>query len=97
MDGPYNRDALIPVSPWIKSTKLAAPRVSIDRGKDLINVKWTDRSKGKTFWYVVYAKDKDGWSYSIVPANERSISLSTDRNIENVLVKSVDRLGNESR
>lgn len=95
IDGPYKRDALIPLSPWIKASRPVAPRVSIDRGKEFVNVSWTDR--GKAFWFVVYAEDKDGWSYSILPATEHSISLSADRGIKKVLVKSVDRLGNESR
>ncbi len=94
--GPYKRDALIPVSPWIKSPKPAAPRVSIDRGKDLVKISWTERGKAKAFWFVVYAKDKDGWSYSILPASERSIALSAKRMIGNILVKSVDRLGSIS-
>jgi hypothetical protein len=45
---------------------------------------------------VVYAKDKDGWSYSVLPASERSIALSADRKIEKIVVTSVDRLGRES-
>ncbi len=97
IDGPYTRDALIPVSPWIKTPKLSSPRVSVERGKELVNVKWTERGKGKAFWFVVYARDKDGWSYSILPASVRSIALSADREIGEVVVRSVDRLGNESR
>lgn len=95
-DGPYKRDALIPISPWIKAPRPASPRVSIVRGNELVNVNWTERGKRKAFWYVVYAKDKEGWSYSILPAGERAISLSADRQIEEILVTSVDRLGNES-
>lgn len=96
-DGPYKRDALIPASPWIRATNPMSPRVSIDRGKELVKVGWAERGKSRAFWFVVYAKDKDGWSYSILPASERSIALSADRNIEKIVVKSVDRLGNESR
>ena len=96
IDGPYMRDALIPVSPWIKTARPSAPRVSIEHGKALVYVKWAEQGKIKAFWFVVYAKDKEGWSYSILPAGERSISLSADRVIEKVIVKSVDRLGNES-
>ncbi len=97
MEGPYKRDALIPLSPWIKAPKPAAPSVSINRGKDLVSVKWIENGSNRAFWFVVYAKDKEGWSYSILSAAERSISLSADRGIETVIVKSVDRLGNESK
>jgi hypothetical protein len=49
------------------------------------------------FWYVVYAKDSSGWTYSVQPASEKSISLSATRKIDSVVVKAVDRLGNESK
>ncbi len=97
IDGPYNRDALIPVSPWITATRLQAPRVTIERTRDLVRVSWEEQGRIKAFRFVVYARDKDGWSYSILPASERSISLSANREIDKVIVKSVDRLGNESR
>jgi hypothetical protein len=45
----------------------------------------------------VYAKDSTGWTYSIQPAVETSIALSANRKIETVIVKAVDRLGNESQ
>ncbi len=96
-DGPYKHHALIPVSPWIRSPKPVSPRVSFVRSKDLVKAEWSERGGRKAFWFVVYAQDKDGWSYSILPSTERSIALSADRKIKKVVVKSVDRLGNESR
>lgn len=96
IDGPYRQDALIPVSPWIKASTPAPPRVSIRRVRGFVNVAWTERGRRKAFIFVVYVKDKNGWSYSIRPASERSISLSAVRGIEKVVVKTVDRLGNES-
>jgi hypothetical protein len=89
----YQRKAIIPASPWIKSQKLTSPKVTVDRG-ELTAAKWN--AAPNAFWYLVYAKDKTGWSYSILPATERSISLSKDRIIEKIVVKSVDRLGNIS-
>ena len=93
-DSVYQHDAVIPPFPWIKSVRPASPRVTIRREAGLVRVRWTG---GKhAFWYIVYAKDKSGWSHSILPASERSISLSVERGIQKVIVKSVDRLGNES-
>lgn len=91
----YTRDAIIPASPWMNASKIPSPKVAIKRDADHIRASWP--AVNGTFWYVIYAKDKNGWSYSIVPASERSISLSADRKIESIVVKSVDRLGNESR
>lgn len=94
--GPYKRAALIPASPWIKAEPIKSPAVKIERGGGFVRANWIEKGTVKAFWFVVYAKDKDGWSYSVLPATEKSISLSADREIEKIIVTSVDRLGNES-
>ena len=93
----YQREAIIPASPWIKSSKPLAPKVSISKDAKFVRANWTESGTRKAFWFVVYAKDKNGWNYSILPASQRSIALSADRKIEQIIVKSVDRLGNESK
>ena len=92
----YRNDAVIPRSPWIKVPKIFSPAVTVRRDGEFVCASWREKGSRKAFWYVVYAKDKDGWSQSVLPASERSISLSASRKIEKVIVKSVDRLGNES-
>lgn len=93
----YQRDAIIPASPWIKSAKPLAPKVSVSKDAKFVRANWTESGARKAFWFVVYAKDKNGWNYSIMPASQRSITLSADRKIEQIIVKSIDRLGNESQ
>lgn len=93
----YQREAVIPASPWIKSAKPLAPKVVISKDENRVRANWTERGTRKAFWFVVYAKDKTGWNYSILPASQKSIALSADRKIEQIIVKSVDRLGNESK
>ncbi|MEO7673273.1 MAG: family 10 glycosylhydrolase, partial [Pyrinomonadaceae bacterium] len=95
-EGPYKRTALIPVSPWIKAERPKPPKVMIEKNKQFTNANWTESGNTKAFWFVVYALDKAGWSYSILPSSVRSIALSADRNVERIIVTSVDRLGNES-
>jgi len=92
----YAKDALIPQSPWIKTPKILAPKVKIMRDENFVRATWKERGRGKAFWFVVYAKDKNGWGYSVLPAKEKSITLSVDRKVEKIVVTSVDRLGNES-
>ncbi len=91
----YVRDAIIPPSPWIRSAKLRSPRVTTKRDASRVRARW--KPVKDAFWYVVYAKDKDGWSYSVQPAGETSIALSAERKIQTITVKAADRLGNESR
>ena len=95
-DAPYRQAAIIPASPWIKSQKPLAPTVKITRDSKNVRAAWTENGKRKAFWFVVYVKDKNGWSYSILPASQKSAAFSADRKIEKVIVTSVDRLGNES-
>ncbi|MBX7173873.1 MAG: family 10 glycosylhydrolase [Pyrinomonadaceae bacterium] len=93
----YQREAVIPLSPWIKSAPPLTPKVEIQKDEKIVRAKWTEQGSTKAFWFIVYAKDKNGWSYSILPASQKSIALSADRKIEKIIVKSVDRLGNESK
>lgn len=93
----YKSDAVIPGSPWIKVPKIALPTLTVKREGEFVRATWRERGSRKAFWFVVYAKDKDGWSHSILPASERSITLSASRKIEKIVVKSVDRIGNESK
>lgn len=95
LDGPYKRVALIPISPWMRSSVPPAPKVTVKRGPQFIRASW--RPVREAFWYVVYSKRNNEWNYSILPAAERSITLSSERQIEKIIVKSVDRLGNESK
>ena len=96
-EGVFSRAALIPQFSWIKAPEILAPKVTVTRDARYVRARWTERGPRKAFWFVVYAKDKDGWSYSILPASETSIALSADRMIEQVVVIAVDRLGNESQ
>ena len=95
-DQVYARDALVPEFTWIRSPKPLAPKVTISRDNNYVRATWTERGLRKAFWFVVYVKDQDGWSYSTLPAAERSIAFSANRKIEKILVTSVDRLGCES-
>ena len=94
-DEVYKRDAIIPASPWIKAAKISSPKATTTHDANYAHVSWP--AVRGAFWYVVYAKDGDGWSYSVQPASETSIALSANRKIDSVVVKAVDRLGNESK
>lgn len=93
----YKRDVLTPRFPWIKAKPPESPKLKITKTDSVVRATWAERGSRKAFWFVVYAKDKDGWSYSVLPASERSVSLSAERKIEKIIVHGVDRLGNESR
>jgi hypothetical protein len=80
----------------MKTPNILAPKVKITRDKNFIRAAWKEQGTRKAFWFVVYAKDNNGWSYSVLPAIKKSIALSADREVSMIVVTSVDRLGNES-
>lgn len=94
--GVYKTEAIVPASNWIKAKKPAAPKVQIKKESGSLKINWQEQGKVKSFWFVVYAKDKNGWSYSVLPAATKSIVLSSERQISQIVVTGVDRLGNES-
>jgi hypothetical protein len=94
--GVYKNDAIVPASNWIKTKKPAAPKVEIKKELGQLKINWREQGNVKAFWFIVYAKDKNGWSYSILPRSTKSIALSEERQISQIGVTSVDRLGNES-
>lgn len=93
----YTNDAVIPHFSWIAAAPMRAPEVKIEREGKYVRASWRERGEHRAFWYVVRAKDKDGWSQSVLPASEHAITLSASRQIEKIVVTAVDRLGNESR
>jgi len=95
-DKVYKTDAIIPRFAWIRVEQIRPPVVTLRRTRQFVRASWRETGKRHAFWFVVYAKDKTGWSCSVLPAKERSIALSADRKVEKVIVTSVDRLGNES-
>ncbi|MBP6002639.1 MAG: family 10 glycosylhydrolase [Pyrinomonadaceae bacterium] len=93
----YTTDAVIPHFSWIAAAPMRSPEVKIEREGKYVRASWRERGERRAFWYVVRAKDKDGWSQSVLPASEHAITLSASRQIEKIVVTAVDRLGNESR
>ena len=92
----YKRDAIIPEFTWIRSRRPARPSVRQDRDQKFIHVGWTEPKGGRAFWFVVAVEDRNGWSYSVLPRSEKSITLSRDRGLKRLRITSVDRLGRES-
>jgi len=92
----YKRDVIIPEFRWIATARPKSPKVKISRDSKYVRASWKETGDRKAFWFVIYAKDKDGWSYSVVPASEHAVSLSAERKITKIIVTSVDRVGRES-
>jgi len=95
-EGVYARDALVPRSPWVRAAAPLSPSVRLTREGEIVRAAWRERGTRRAFWFVVYVEDASGWVYSVLPAAQKSISLSAGREIRRIAVTAVDRLGNES-
>lgn len=93
-DEVYKENAVTPAFPWIRVARPASPKPRVEKMDEIVRITWS--AQPRAFWYVVYAKDRNGWSRSVLSSSEMSIALSIDRAIEQIAVTSVDRLGNES-
>lgn len=92
----YQREAIIPRSLWIRTSRMQAPRLTISKNGKSWHVKFTERGTKRAFLFVLYAKVKGRWQIFVYPATKNQLFIRDGRQIEKIIVKSVDRLGNES-
>ena len=101
--GPYKVQALIPASTWLNATLPAAPKVSIKRNGESVNLAWSSSEK-ESFRWVVYSQYDNKWEYEIKNKEELTTSLKlkmsngtgSSATLKNIVVTAIDRTGNES-
>jgi uncharacterized lipoprotein YddW (UPF0748 family) len=100
----YKKDALVPASPWMDDVKPLPPSVqSLLLSDSTIKISWSPADEHDAFRYVIATRYGNNWSYEIMNRNDRSIIISRRRlngristTLQQVMVKTVDRTGNES-
>ena len=95
----YKEKALVPASPWIKTEKLEKPVLNIEKSGIFTNVSWISIQQERVFHWILFLNYGDKWEYEILEKKQTSKSLPLNKNgkkLNNISVKSVDRLGNES-
>ena len=95
----YKTKALIPKSPWIKTSALDKPILFVENSGNSANVKWNTLNNQKVFQWILYVKYGETWETEILEKDIISQNLPLTKNgkkLNNIAVKSVDRLGNES-
>lgn len=98
-EGPYKKQALIPVSSWLDNEVPAAPKVTLAKQGDSSIISWTHANIKDVFHWVVYYKYGSNWSYRIMNSGERSLTLPStigNHTLNAVAASAVDRTGNES-
>ncbi len=106
--GPYQRDALVPASPWLDNEAPAAPVATLTPANEEVRINWTHTNEKDVFRWVVYYQYGNRWDYIILDRNARSFSLKKIQQLVNpqpnaqpqslkaIALTAVDRTGNES-
>jgi uncharacterized lipoprotein YddW (UPF0748 family) len=92
----YGEAALVPATPWLRSDKTREPDlVRRPDGRLEIRPRWGAEPAG----YAVWKRHGLQWRFSVQPAAEPVVDLTTDPDfgpVHAVVVSAVDRLGRES-
>ncbi len=103
LKGPYQKQALIPASPWLDKTAPVAPSTSTTWQTDSLAIKWNHPDEKDVFHWVVYYKYNASWNYVILDRSDRAMELkkyaienNPQSELKQVAVTAVDRSGNES-
>lgn len=73
--GPYARDALVPLTPWLRAPALASPRVGASATTAHVEVRWQHPHPAQVFRWVVAWRGPAGWDYVTRPPADRSLLL----------------------
>lgn len=99
--GPYNRNALVPPSPWLDDEAPLPPGVTVHNKDENLSIVWEHSQESDIFRWVVYYRYQDsGWDYKVLNSETRNTSLkimnSNGMPIEKIGMTAVDRTGNQS-
>lgn len=74
MEGPYEKQALVPPTPWMDDEAPAAPEVDFSAEGEKLELKWTHENEKDVFQWIVYYRygEKGKWQYQILPRKTRS-------------------------
>ena len=97
-EGPYQKEALVPETPWLDATPPAPPIVVPEVKNEKINITWVSGGDEEIFKWVFYLKRGETWTYDILDRNDTSVQLfpSGNKPVTAIAVTAVDRTGNES-
>jgi uncharacterized lipoprotein YddW (UPF0748 family) len=99
IDGPYQKQALVPASRWLDHKAPDAPAFNVVQMEDTVTIHWTHKNEKDVFHWVVYFQYGKTWNYRIMNQQDRKIelpSLKGKNKLNTITVTAVDRTGNES-
>ena len=106
LDGPYQKQAIVPASEWLDKNAPEMPIVRVTPRDSLFQISWGHPERSDVFKWVVYFKYGDKWNYKVLNRKDESIDIliainksatSKEKLMLNAYgVTAVDRSGNES-
>jgi len=99
--GPYKRQAVVPVSPWLDDAPPARPEVTVETAVDTVMVRWNHADRADVFRTVVYLNYNGVWEYTIVRGSDEAASIprtrisrreTRNRNSESTFTETTERL-----
>jgi hypothetical protein len=99
LEGPYQKQAIVPASPWLDAKAPASPGIEITQEDTTVVVNWSHPKEKDVFQWVVYYQYGKAWDYRVLSQTDRSFKLRPHKGrfkLNAVAVTAVDRTGNES-
>src|SRR5690606_26792732 len=100
LEGPYQKQALDPASPWLGNDHVQAPKVDYQIQDDNATIQITP-SNHVVYRWILYFQYGDVWSYKIVGTEELTQLISkVDKNAKKLIrveIAAIDRFGNEGK
>ena len=96
LEGPYRAPALVPASPWMSAPPPPAPRIAIGRDRNgLRTVTLATVSGARPWLWTVRARMANGWETSVLPGAATRWTSATREDPLEIVVSSVNRIGEE--
>ncbi|WP_299177592.1 family 10 glycosylhydrolase [uncultured Chryseobacterium sp.] len=98
-NGPYKEKALIPRSPWIKTTPLQTPTLFTTDNGSFVQTNWSVKNIKDVFQWVLFIQYNGVWETEILTLDNLSKEIpkyKDGKTLNAIAIKAIDRLGNES-
>ncbi len=103
LNGPYNKEALVPASPWLNNDIPKAPQVLASYVDDKVVIEWKNKDAKEVSQWVLYFKSGPTWNHKILGGKENKMELpkyisEKDKNseIQTIGVTAISKTGIES-
>ena len=75
LEGPYEKQALVPMSPWLDNVKPESPQVIHHVQQDNLVISWRHSNIEDVFRWIVYYRYTNNWEYKILNHQDRSLTI----------------------